>query len=63
MLNDPQVLEASRVLAQKLMKENSAAAAKIEKAFRLIVSRKPSPKEMDMLNGYFANEGSRLPAE
>jgi len=56
LMNDPQVLEASRVLAQKLLKENHSMEVNIEKAFRKIVSRKPSPKEMDILNSYYASE-------
>jgi hypothetical protein len=56
LLNDPQVMESSRVLAQKLLKENSDGKAKIEKAFRLIVSRKPSSREMDMLMQYHTNQ-------
>jgi len=53
MMNDPTVLEASRVLAQNLMKEQSAAKDKIAKAFRLIVARKSSEKEQQVLQGYY----------
>ena len=56
MMNDPMVWEASRVLAQNLLKENSDENKKIEKAFRLIVCRKPSKKEMDVLSDYYGNE-------
>ncbi len=56
LLNDPQVLEASRVLAQTLLKENSSMEIKIENAFRRIVSRKPSAKEMDILSSYYQRE-------
>ena len=56
MMNDPVVWEASRVLAQNLLKENSDENKKIEKAFRLIVCRKPSKKEMDVLSDYYGNE-------
>jgi hypothetical protein len=56
LLNDPQVLESSRVLAQKLLKENSGMPEKIEKAFRLIVSRRPDKKEMDILQQYFSGQ-------
>ena len=56
MLNDPTVLEASRVLAAKLLQEKSATDAKISKAFRLIVSRKPTEKEVSILTGYYQNE-------
>ena len=56
LLNDPQVLEASRVLAQKLLSEKSGMHDKIEKAFRLIVSRKPSHDEMKILQQYLDKE-------
>ncbi|MCE7070497.1 PSD1 and planctomycete cytochrome C domain-containing protein [Dyadobacter sp. CY327] len=53
MMNDPAVLEASRVLAAKLLQEKSEAKEKITKAFRLIVCRKPSDKELDVLSAYY----------
>ena len=53
MMNDPTVLEASRVLAQKLVSENSSAEEKISKAFRLIVCRKASDKELSILKKYY----------
>src|SRR5690606_25629955 len=53
MLNDPTVLEASRVLAAKLLREDSAPRDKITKAFRLIVCRKPKEKEMALLTDYY----------
>jgi hypothetical protein len=56
MLNDPQVLEASRVLAYKLEQEESSLEDKLEKAFRLIVNRKPKSKEVDILVGYSTEE-------
>ncbi|TDB66909.1 PSD1 and planctomycete cytochrome C domain-containing protein [Arundinibacter roseus] len=56
MMNDPTVLEASRVLAQNLMKEKTSADAKITKAFRRIVCRTPTAKEMKVLQGYFQEQ-------
>jgi hypothetical protein len=56
MMNDPMVLEASRVLAAKLLLESSPASDKISKAFRLIVCRKPAAKELDVLSSYFTEE-------
>ncbi len=53
MMNDPTVLEASRVLAQKLMDEKSSTNEKIKKAFRLIICRKPNTKEDEILTAYF----------
>lgn len=56
MLNDPTVLEASRVLAAKLLQENTAVSAKLVKAFRLIVCRNPNEKEIKVLSAYYADQ-------
>ena len=56
MMNDPAVLEASRVLAARLLMEGSGTKDKIIKAFRLIVCRKPSEKEIMLLNKYYEEE-------
>ncbi|GGN05759.1 hypothetical protein GCM10010967_46190 [Dyadobacter beijingensis] len=56
MMNDPAVLEASRVLAARLLQEKSTTEEKITKAFRQIVCRKPSQKELDVLTGYYQQE-------
>ncbi len=60
MLNDPTVLEASRVLAARLLQERSGVNDKISKAFRLIVSRKPSEKETALLTTYYEKELKKL---
>ncbi|HEX8059957.1 MAG TPA: PSD1 and planctomycete cytochrome C domain-containing protein [Cyclobacteriaceae bacterium] len=52
MMNDPQVNEAARVLAESLMSEE----AKIEKAFRLIICRKGTDKEISILKDYYNSE-------
>jgi hypothetical protein len=56
MMNDPTVLEASRVLSQKLVAENSSPEEKISKAFRLIISRKPASKELSILKNYYTEQ-------
>jgi Protein of unknown function (DUF1553)/Protein of unknown function (DUF1549)/Planctomycete cytochrome C len=53
MLNDPSVLEASRVFAQRLTGEQTAVGEKIDKAFRTIICRQPSHKETTILTDYF----------
>jgi hypothetical protein len=53
MMNDPAVLEASRVLAAKLLQEKTNSEEKIAKAFRLIVCRKPNAKELGVLTAYY----------
>ena len=60
MMNDPMVLEASRVLAARLLSENTEVEDKIVKAFRLIVCRRPSGKEIEMLQQHYETELSKL---
>lgn len=56
MLNDPTVLEASRVLAQRLQNEQSGEADKLSKAFRMIICRKATSKELDIVTGYYNDQ-------
>ena len=53
MMNDPLVLEASRVLAQNLMTENSSITEKYKKAFRAIICRNATTKELEILSSYY----------
>ena len=56
MLNDPTVLEASRVLAQHLQADNRAVEDHIAVAFRSIICRKASSKEMGILADYYREQ-------
>jgi hypothetical protein len=56
MMNDPAVLEASRVLAQRLVSESLSTEEKISKAFRLIVCRKASVKELTILKKHYEEQ-------
>jgi hypothetical protein len=81
MMNDPTVLEASRVLAQNLLSQKSgptatasttatattpapaapapattATADLLTAAFRTVVCRRPSPKELSVLTGYYQQQ-------
>lgn len=56
LLNDPLILEASRVFAERLSLEKSTAQQKIEKAFRSILCRGTKPEEMKMLLSYYEQE-------
>jgi hypothetical protein len=56
MMNDPTVMEASRVLAQKLSFNKNSSTEKISEAFRMIVCRKPSEKELKTLNKYYTDQ-------
>jgi hypothetical protein len=56
MMNDPTVLEASRVLSQKLLEEKSTVDEKINKALHRIICRLPDKKEMGILKNYFDDQ-------
>jgi hypothetical protein len=56
MMNDPAVLEASRVFSERLMSESSSMPDKITKAFRRIICRKPTDKERNILTGYYEEQ-------
>ena len=56
LLNDPQVLEAARVLAERISKEKITEEQKIEKAFRLIIARNANEKEKQILFDYYKKE-------
>lgn len=60
MMNDPAVLEASRVLAEKLQNEKTEVKDKLTKAFRLIVCRTPKEKELEVLTKYYNTQLSTL---
>lgn len=56
MMNDPHVLESSRVLASQFSREKGSIDEKLTRAFRRIVCRAPNKKELAMLKKYFAEE-------
>ena len=56
MMNDPTVLEASRVLAARLLSQDQPVKEKVEVAFRLIISRRPDEKELSVLADYFTEQ-------
>jgi hypothetical protein len=50
LLNDPQYVEAARMLAERMIKEGGPTLdAQIAFAFRLLTSRRPEPSENEML--------------
>jgi len=63
LLNDPQVLEAARVLAQRLLRDGGDDATRLGAAFRRILSRKASEREMAMLADYHRSELVRFRAD
>ena len=63
LMNDPQLLEAARVLAQRSMNMNLAENTILERVFRLVVCRKPTDKELKMLDQYYQQQKARFEKE
>ena len=58
--NETQRVEASRKLAERLLREEKQDAARIEYLFQLLVSRKPSEIEREALSSLLENARSRF---
>ncbi len=56
MMNDPTVLEASRVFAETLAKKGGDPESTILTAFESIICRKPVEKEKNLLNSYYKDQ-------
>ena len=64
MLNDPQMLEAARVLGSNLVEmKDLPVDKKIAFAFRKIISRKPQKNEVDILLQSYQEEFDRYTAD
>ena len=61
LLNDPQFVEASRVLAERMQKEGGESLeAQITFAFRLCTGRKPKADELALLKSLYEKEKQRF---
>ena len=56
MMNDPTVLEASRVFAQRLLAQPKSLDDQIAIAFKTIVCRDGSQKELNILKKYYTEQ-------
>jgi hypothetical protein len=63
LMNDPQVLEASRVLAATLLDEKLNDEARLEKAFQTVLCRKPEGQEIKVIEKYWNDQLKALTAE
>lgn len=60
LLNDPQFIEASRVLAERLIVEQEDKGEQLEKMFRIVTGRQPDIKEVTLLNEFYNEEYSNF---
>lgn len=60
MMNDPQILEASRVLAYSVIKSSKNQNEGIKRSFEKILGRAPSIDETNILNDFFSSELDRF---
>jgi hypothetical protein len=56
LLNDPQYLEASRVLAENIIREEKDEERRLNTAFRVTTGRMPDKVEKNILNGFYKEE-------
>ena len=60
LLNDPQYVEASRVLAENLIIAYPNEEERLIRAYQLAIGRKPIVKELDILKKFHADEKTRF---
>jgi len=63
LLNDPQYIEASRVLAEQVLQTTEAPSEWIKKTFKRVISRLPSEKELELLMEIYDTELARFNVE
>jgi hypothetical protein len=60
LMNDPQYLEAARVLAQRMANTTGTPREKIRVSFRKILCRQPNEKELNRMEAYYQNEYNKF---
>jgi len=64
LMNDPQFVEASRILAERMIREaGQELPERIEYGFRLLTGRRPSDPEINVLTRLFDDEKARFSRE
>ncbi len=56
LLNDPQFLEAGRIIAEQILRDNYHENTNLQTAFRLTTGRLPDKLEKEMLDEFYAKE-------
>ena len=60
LLNDPQFLEAARVLAENLVAQESDTTMQLKKAFSMVTGRTPDNTEIEIIHKFYKEEVSRF---
>ena len=60
LMNDPQILEAARILSERTSTLNITEEEKLKKSFRKIVCRTPTVNELKMLVEYYNKEKKKF---
>nr|WKN37271.1 DUF1553 domain-containing protein [Tunicatimonas sp. TK19036] len=60
MLNDPQFVEAARIIAQKVVQEEDQTNGRINHTFRLLTGRMPKPQERKILQDLLEAETAKF---
>lgn len=60
MMNDPQILEASRVLAYRILSVRESQSERLDFAFEKILGRSPSDEEKRVLESFLKEEETRF---
>ena len=63
LLNDEAYVEFARALASRLVKNTGSDDSRLDKVFRLCLSREPSPKERARLRALLASQRAESPSE
>jgi len=64
LLNDPQYVEAARLLAERMLREGGETLAdRLTFAFRLLTSRRPLPHEVTLLTNLYEQEAAAFQAD
>jgi hypothetical protein len=56
LLNDPQFVESSKILAANILNSEKEVVSQITKIFRLSTSRAPNEKELKQLNQFYKEQ-------
>lgn len=63
LLNDPVFVEASRVFAEKILRQEGDASAKVRWAWQQALSRNPTEEEVSILQGVLKDQQARFAAD